>query len=45
MRYQVKQLIQAAEEDEIGRYAEGAMERVMVASEETLKTIKASFAM
>ncbi|CAM9932796.1 unnamed protein product [Scytosiphon promiscuus] len=39
---QVEQFIRAAKEDEIGKYAEGAMERVMTASEETRKTITAS---
>lgn len=43
--HQVKQLIEAAKEDEIGTYALGAMERVMAASEETIKTMEASCAM
>lgn len=38
-------MIQAAKEDEIGTYAVGAMERVKAASEETVKTMKASSAM
>lgn len=41
----MRALIQAAKEDEIGTYAKGAMERVMRASEETLKTIEDSSAM
>lgn len=36
---QVRALIQAAEEDEIGTYAKGAMERVMTGSETTFKSI------
>lgn len=43
--HQVNQLIQAAKEDEIGTFAVGAMDRVMAASEETVKTMKASSAM
>ncbi|CAM9142326.1 unnamed protein product [Ectocarpus sp. 6 AP-2014] len=39
---QVKLLIQAAKEDEIGTYVVGAFERVMTASEEATKTIQAS---
>lgn len=39
---QVEQFLQAAREDEIGRYAVGAMERVVAASEEATKTIKSS---
>eukprot|EP00903_Cladosiphon_okamuranus_P006607 g6454.t1 len=39
---QVNLLIQAAKDDEIGRYAVGAMDRVMAASEGTIKTMKAS---
>ncbi|CAN0264091.1 unnamed protein product, partial [Ectocarpus fasciculatus] len=39
---QVDQFMQAAREDEIGKHAVGAMERVVAASEETLKTIKTS---
>lgn len=42
---QVKRLIEAADEDKIGRYATGAMERVMTKSEEALNTINASSAM
>eukprot|EP00752_Nemacystus_decipiens_P009414 g8417.t1 len=41
---QVNQLIEAAKEDEIGTHAVGAMDRVMAASEETIKTMKASSA-
>ncbi|CAM9539979.1 unnamed protein product, partial [Ectocarpus fasciculatus] len=41
---QVKQLIQAAKEDEIGTYLVGAFERVMTASDEAIKTIEASAA-
>lgn len=37
--------MQAAREDEIGKHAVGAMERVVAASEETLKTIKTSSTM
>lgn len=40
--HQVEQFLQAAREDEIGRYAVGAMERVIEASEEATKTIKSS---
>lgn len=43
--HQVKQLIEAAKEDEIGTYAAGAMERVMAASEETVRTMNASSTM
>ncbi|CAM9178970.1 unnamed protein product, partial [Hapterophycus canaliculatus] len=39
---QVKQLIQAAREDEIGTYVSGSMERVVTASEDTIKNIEAS---
>lgn len=42
--HQVEQFLQAAREDEIGKYAAGAMERVVTASEEAIKTIKASTA-
>ncbi|CAN0252584.1 unnamed protein product, partial [Ectocarpus fasciculatus] len=41
---QVKQLIQAAKEDEIGTYLVGAFERVMTASDEAINTIEASAA-
>lgn len=44
LRHQVKQLVQAAKEDEIGTYVVGAFERVMTASEEAIKTIQASSA-
>lgn len=37
--------IEAAEEEMIGTYAEGAMERIVTASEEALTAIKASSAM
>lgn len=36
---QVRALIQASEEDEIGKYVEGAMEKVMAASMITFKAI------
>lgn len=42
---QVEQFVQAAKEDAIGTYAVGAMERVVAASEEATKTIKASSTM
>lgn len=42
---QVRELIQAAEEDAIGTYAKGAMERVMKASEAALEVINASDSM
>lgn len=42
---QVRAFVQAAEEDEVGKYAEGAMERVLTASEHTLKIINASSSM
>eukprot|EP00903_Cladosiphon_okamuranus_P011132 g10508.t1 len=39
---QVEQFLEAAREDEIGTYAVGAMERVVTASEDAIKTIKSS---
>lgn len=41
----MKQFIQAAEEDGVGTYAVGAMERLVAASKEALETINASIAM
>lgn len=39
---QVGQFLQAAREDGVGRYAVGAMERVLRASEEAAEAIKSS---